>query len=89
MSSRSSPWSGAGEPPGRVSAATKLLPFETTMTSVESTPNLGSAGALPELGLQPFTVAGRSFSSRLIVGTGKYATFDLMRERWTPRDARW
>ncbi|MFH1574691.1 MAG: thiazole synthase, partial [Acidobacteriota bacterium] len=25
-------------------------------------------------------LAGRSFRSRLIVGTGKYATFDLMRD---------
>ncbi len=27
----------------------------------------------------PFSVAGRTFTSRLIVGTGKYATHDLMR----------
>jgi thiazole synthase len=28
----------------------------------------------------PFVLAGRSFNSRLLVGTGKYATFDLMKE---------
>lgn len=33
-----------------------------------------------EPGLTPFTVAGRSFGSRLFVGTGKYKTPELMRE---------
>ncbi|MBX5483248.1 MAG: thiazole synthase [Myxococcaceae bacterium] len=28
---------------------------------------------------KPFTIAGHTFSSRLIVGTGKYASFDLMK----------
>jgi thiazole synthase len=28
----------------------------------------------------PLVLAGRSFNSRLLVGTGKYATFDLMKE---------
>lgn len=28
--------------------------------------------------MDPLTVAGRTFNSRLVVGTGKYATFDLM-----------
>ncbi len=30
--------------------------------------------------LEPFTIAGRTFDSRLFVGTGKYATMDLMRD---------
>ena len=29
---------------------------------------------------QPLTIAGREFRSRLIVGTGKYATLDLMKQ---------
>ena len=29
---------------------------------------------------QPLVIAGREFKSRLIVGTGKYATFELMKE---------
>ena len=33
-----------------------------------------------EPGLTPFSVAGRTFNSRLFVGTGKYATHELMRE---------
>lgn len=33
-----------------------------------------------EPGLTPFNVAGRSFGSRLFVGTGKYKTPELMRE---------
>ncbi len=33
-----------------------------------------------EPGLTPFSVAGRTFTSRLFVGTGKYATHELMRE---------
>lgn len=33
-----------------------------------------------EPGHTPFSIAGRSFSSRLFVGTGKYRTLDLMRE---------
>ncbi len=32
-----------------------------------------------EPGLSPLTLAGRTFSSRLLVGTGKYASVDLMR----------
>ncbi|RMH11178.1 MAG: thiazole synthase, partial [Planctomycetota bacterium] len=31
-----------------------------------------------EPGLEPWHIAGRSFSSRLLVGTGKYRTFELM-----------
>ncbi|MEQ8850259.1 MAG: thiazole synthase [Phycisphaerales bacterium] len=30
--------------------------------------------------LAPFTIAGRTFDSRLLVGTGKYANMDLMRD---------
>lgn len=33
-----------------------------------------------EPGLSPFTVAGRTFRSRLFVGTGKYASTEVMRE---------
>jgi thiazole synthase len=29
---------------------------------------------------RPFTIAGRTYGSRLLVGTGKYATFELMKE---------
>jgi thiazole synthase len=32
-----------------------------------------------EPGLAPLSIAGRTFSSRLFVGTGKYASFDVMR----------
>ncbi|KAA0215626.1 MAG: thiazole synthase [Leptolyngbya sp. PLA3] len=34
----------------------------------------------PEPGLAPFSIAGRTFSSRLFVGTGKYATYPLMQQ---------
>ena len=34
----------------------------------------------PAAAADPFLLAGRTFTSRLIVGTGKYATFPLMRE---------
>ena len=33
-----------------------------------------------EPGLAPITIAGRTFQSRLFVGTGKYASMDLMRD---------
>ena len=33
-----------------------------------------------EPGHEPFRIAGRAFTSRLFVGTGKYRTYDLMRE---------
>ena len=33
-----------------------------------------------EPGLEPLTIAGRTIDSRLLVGTGKYATMELMRE---------
>jgi thiazole synthase len=35
---------------------------------------------LIEPGLSPLTVAGRAFSSRLLVGTGKYASMEQMRD---------
>jgi thiazole synthase len=35
---------------------------------------------LIEPGLSPLTVAGRTFSSRLLVGTGKYASMEQMRD---------
>lgn len=34
----------------------------------------------PSLTSSPLTIAGRTFASRLIVGTGKYASFQIMRE---------
>lgn len=34
--------------------------------------------AFTEPGLAPFQIAGRTFASRLLVGTGKYATHELM-----------
>lgn len=34
----------------------------------------------PEPGLESFSVANRTFASRLVVGTGKYATMPLMRD---------
>lgn len=34
----------------------------------------------PEVAADPFVFGGRTFSSRLIVGTGKYASFPLMRD---------
>ena len=33
-----------------------------------------------EPGLSPFDIAGRAFASRLFVGTGKYASYDLMKQ---------
>ncbi|MBZ0170867.1 MAG: thiazole synthase, partial [Phycisphaerales bacterium] len=33
-----------------------------------------------EPGLCPFAIAGRTFASRLFVGTGKYATYELMQQ---------
>lgn len=35
---------------------------------------------LIEPGLLPLTIAGRTFASRLLVGTGKYASMELMRD---------
>ena len=37
-------------------------------------------GMINELAPPPFSVAGRTLTSRLIVGTGKYSTYDLMRD---------
>ena len=34
----------------------------------------------PEPGTAPLTIGSRTFTSRLLVGTGKYATMDLMRD---------
>lgn len=36
--------------------------------------------ATPEPGVEPLRIAGRSFASRLVVGTGKYSTFSVMRD---------
>lgn len=40
----------------------------------------GGAGGAGEPGCGPLTIAGRTFSSRLLVGTGKYASYPLMQE---------
>jgi thiazole synthase len=45
-------------------------------TSAAPSPSLPEATVLDA----PLTIAGRVFSSRLVLGTGKYATFELMRE---------
>jgi thiazole synthase len=34
----------------------------------------------PAVADQPLTIAGRPFRSRLVLGTGKYATFELTRD---------
>lgn len=39
-----------------------------------------NSGMINELAPPPFSVAGRTLTSRLIVGTGKYSTYDLMRD---------
>ena len=43
------------------------------MTQIEAKPT-----ATTEPGLTPYILAGKTFSSRLLVGTGKYATYELM-----------
>lgn len=47
-----------------------------TSTPTSTPPSIPSA----EPGSAPFTVAGRTFNSRLFVGTGKYKTPELMRD---------
>ncbi len=42
---------------------------------------------LVEPGLSPLTIAGRSFSSRLLVGTGKYASMEQMRDALDASDS--
>ena len=49
------------------------------MSTIETKP-FASRSHEAEPGAAPFTVAGRSFQSRLFVGTGKYKTYDLMRD---------
>lgn len=41
---------------------------------------MSTPSALSEPGLSPLTIAGRTFDSRLFVGTGKYASMDTMRD---------
>src|SRR5499426_2252069 len=46
-----------------------------------TTPTLETLpSAAPAEGADPFRFGDRTFTSRLIVGTGKYATFPLMKE---------
>jgi len=51
-------------------ATRKDQPMSSTETVLESAPAAVS---------DPFVLGGRTFSSRLIVGTGKYASFEVMR----------
>jgi thiazole synthase len=44
--------------------------------STQTSPSLTQ----PEPGLAPFHIAGRTFHSRLFVGTGKYASYELMQQ---------
>ncbi|HYE61031.1 MAG TPA: thiazole synthase [Phycisphaerales bacterium] len=48
-------------------------------TSLRASPT-AVPGASAEPGLEPFRIAGREFSSRLFVGTGKYASYELMQQ---------
>jgi thiazole synthase len=48
------------------------------MTATTTTPDAPPAAAAPAEA--PFVLAGRTFTSRLIVGTGKYSTFPLMKQ---------
>ncbi len=48
-------------------------------TDTQATESL-TAGQPPATQVQPFELGGHLFQSRLIVGTGKYESFDLMRE---------
>jgi thiazole synthase len=48
------------------------------MTATTTTPDAPPAAASPAEA--PFVLAGRTFTSRLIVGTGKYSTFPLMKQ---------
>jgi thiazole synthase len=48
------------------------------VTTTLETP--ASPAAAPYAASDPFVFGGRTFASRLIVGTGKYATFPLMKE---------
>ena len=45
-------------------------------TTFPEKPAASGESAAPE----PFVLGGRTFTSRLIIGTGKYASFDLMKE---------
>lgn len=49
------------------------------MPIIESKEGVGKQQA-SEPGQTPLTIGGRSFASRLFVGTGKYATMELMRD---------
>jgi len=47
---------------------------------METTTTLDTPAAATSAADQPFVFGGRAFTSRLIVGTGKYATFPLMKQ---------
>lgn len=51
------------------------------MTSVltETTPETTPATPLTQPGVEPLTIAGRTFRSRLFLGTGKYPDFEVMK----------
>jgi thiazole synthase len=50
------------------------------MTTTLETPAASPAATSADCLSDPFVFGGRTFASRLIVGTGKYATFPLMKE---------
>ena len=50
------------------------------MTTTPETPAASPAATSADPLSDPFVFGGRPFASRLIVGTGKYATFPLMKE---------
>jgi thiazole synthase len=54
---------------------------------VSSTETESPVTARPVRAADPFVLAGRTFTSRLIVGTGKYATFPLMRDALSESEA--
>ncbi|HEX9890030.1 MAG TPA: thiazole synthase [Nitriliruptorales bacterium] len=51
------------------------MSLTTTPTTTPTGPRAGSGGLADD----PFVVAGRTLRSRLFVGTGKFASYDLMR----------
>src|ERR1051326_2501755 len=51
----------------------------TSLTS-EVKPTPPAPRTADEPGLMPLSIGGRTFTSRLFVGTGKYATYELMQQ---------
>ncbi|MBW4656176.1 MAG: FAD-dependent oxidoreductase [Kaiparowitsia implicata GSE-PSE-MK54-09C] len=79
-------------PPAAAASIPQFLPSRSSSSTPSSTPTMlhyptlvdavqfteSSAPALPEDA--PLTIAGRTFRSRLMTGTGKYPDFDTMRQ---------